>query len=158
YRRAVAQALWWIAADKEDKDNLAAVQAELPVLRKAFEEKDQALRLVLVETFEAIGPPAKDAVPLLVEALDDKDEDFRVLVMSALTAIGPESARAVDKLIELLDSRSPRQRLAAATCLASIGPATEESAGARAALKVLEKHLTDRDPNVQIQVCQALYL
>jgi HEAT repeat protein len=159
YRRAVAQALWWVAADRDDKDNAPAVAREMPALLELCKDKDPALRLIFIQTFEALGPAAKDAVPLLVKALDEKDETMRLEALAALTSIGPEARPAIPRLIEMLEAHElPRQRTAAATCLAGIGPAVKEAPEGKAALEILEKRLNDPDPNVRIQVCQALFL
>src|SRR5262249_54887675 len=138
YRRAVAQALWWVAVDREDKENIAALLPAMPVLLEAFKEKDAGLRLILAQTFEAIGPAAKDAVPALIEALDDRDEAFRLEAMMALTAMGPEARKAVPRLVELLKSHAAKQKTAAAMCLASVGPEVKEMPEGAEALRVLE--------------------
>jgi HEAT repeat protein len=104
----------------------------LPVLIEGlnssnFEAWDQA-----IETIEATGPEAKDAVPALIKVLKDKDvgnTQTQGGAARALGKIGPEAKAAVPALIAALDGKDYYVRNWAIFALGAIGrearPATD---------------------------------
>ncbi len=91
----------------------------LPLISKAFQNADPALRAQALEILAEIGKPA---VPSLVQML--KHEEASYWACLVLGEIGPDAAEATPALADRLtgDSR-PEVRREAALALGGIGPA-----------------------------------
>ena len=102
---ALIQALQDPTEDAEVRVNVAvalgkistpeALEAVVPALIQASQDKDTSVR---ASAAEALGSIGKDAVPTLIELLQDQDEKVRYYVALALKNIGtPEALKAVEE-------------------------------------------------------------
>ena len=152
----------------------------LPLLRRFFNRRNEALHVVTFEIIQRIGPPA---IPLLVELLRDERDYIRRSAVSefidlvpdteriqpalrwalrdkdtmvagdaarALGALGPRASPSVPALVKTLSHEEPYVRIYAAEALASIGPK------AGVATRGLAKALGDPVPGVRWAACEAL--
>jgi outer membrane protein assembly factor BamB len=152
----------------------------LPLLRRFFNRRNEALHVVTFKIIQRIGPPAiplladllrderdyirRDAVSELIDLVPDteriqpalrralRDEDSLVAgdAARALGALGPRASPSVSALVKTLSHEDPDVRIYAAEALATIGPK------AGVATKDLAKALGDPIPGVRWAASEAL--
>ncbi|MCZ6793763.1 MAG: HEAT repeat domain-containing protein [Planctomycetota bacterium] len=116
-------------------ENAAAARPAIPALYEVLEDSaDPAVRLQVVRTFRAIGPPATEIISAFGEALNDDDEAVRREAVEALVELGEE---AVPDLRETLERGASVGRRHAAMALGRMGGA------AAAALEALQSVAAD---------------
>ena len=118
----------------------------LPSFRQGLSDPDAAVRLVAAARLRQLGKDAAPAAEELAQGLQDADPRVREAVAEALAMLG---SAAVEPVCKHLDSKAAHTRQLAIACLGKLGPA------AKSALPLVEKHLTDSDPEVK-QVAEAV--
>jgi HEAT repeat protein len=73
-------------------------KAALPNLVEAMADSNPAVRVLVVDALQAIGP---EAVPVLGEALRDKNLDVRVIAINTLGRMGPDARLVMPELIQV---------------------------------------------------------
>ncbi len=119
---------------------IAAPTEALPAFRQGLADQDAAVRLVAAARLRQLKTAAAPAAEELAQALEDGDGSVREVAAEALVEVG---APAVEPLLKQVDSKTARTRQLAIACLGKLGPE------AKAALPLVEKHLTDEDPEVK---------
>jgi HEAT repeat protein len=133
-------------------------KAAIPLLMKALEDSDPAVKIGVLDmlaefgkvavpalvqalgndktaywaclALSEVGPDAEPAVPTLRLLLDkNKNPEIRREAVMSLGAIGPASAPAVPALVAVLDQDDPAMRLSGAYALGQIGPAAKAATG-----------------------------
>ncbi|MEN6449155.1 MAG: HEAT repeat domain-containing protein [Thermoguttaceae bacterium] len=170
YRTAAANALGELGS------------AGVPALTELLGDKDAGVRQAAVESLGKIGPEAKTAIPTLVNLLRDGHSGLPDSASKSLAKIGPAAIPALkDFLSDSSKDKWVRRR--AASTLGQIGAATvpalrelsndksvefrcavvdaleqasSTGAGAKAAVPVLARLLTDPDLNVRNTAARAV--
>jgi HEAT repeat protein len=123
---------------------IASPSDALPALRQGLADPDAAVRLVAAARLRQLSKDAPSAsVPAaadLAQALEDNDPRVREAAAEALANLGEA---AVEPLGKYVDSKKAPTRQLAIACLGKIGP------DAKAALPLVEKHLSDEDAEVR---------
>jgi len=119
---------------------IASNDAALPAFRQGLKDQDAAVRLVAAARLRQLGKDAAPAAEDLAAALEDSSEGVRTASAEALIMLG---AAAVEPVSKQVDSKKAHTRQLAIACLGKLG------ADAKSALPVVEKHLTDEDPEVK---------
>jgi HEAT repeat protein len=100
----------------------ASAAADVSLLVKNLESKDNEVRRKAAEDLKELGKDAKDAVPALTKALKDSDSFVRRFSAQALGSIGIDARSAVPALSKLLDDGKEPVRQAAVKALGKMGP------------------------------------
>lgn len=119
---------------------IAPAEEALPAYRAGLADKEPSVRLVAAARLRQAGKAAAPAKRELAEALEDADPAVREAAAEALVLIGKEAVSAISKH---LDSKLPPTRQLSIACLGKIGK------DAKSALPLVEKRLTDEDPDVR---------
>ncbi|MBC7854776.1 MAG: HEAT repeat domain-containing protein [Pirellulaceae bacterium] len=119
---------------------IASPEQALPAFRQGLADPDVSVRLVAAARLRQLGIDAAPAAEDLAQALEDADASVREAAAEALVKVGPA---AVEPLSQHVDSKNAPTRQLAIACLGKLGPA------AKSALPLVEKHLTDEDPEVK---------
>jgi HEAT repeat protein/predicted small lipoprotein YifL len=125
---------------------IASPADALPAFRQGLSDQDVSVRLVAAARLRQLGKDAAPAAEDLAQGLEDSDPRVREVVAEALAMLG---SAAVEPVCKHLDSKAAHTRQLAIACLGKLGPA------AKSALPLVEKHLTDSDPEVK-QVAEAV--
>jgi HEAT repeat protein len=115
----------------------------LPVLLRAFTDRDFNVRMRAGGALQQLGAPA---VPALIELARTVEADLRASILSCLRHIG--DPRAVSLALGQLDAPDRHVRAAAIACVGRLRPPE-----ARA---FLEARLPDPEPAVRGALCEAL--
>lgn len=116
--RGFAEWEYSLLRDTSPQERKKAVEAlghfgprAIPVIIKAFDERDQAFSLMAARVLDKIGPPGQDEVPALVEILKRTDKWIvRAAAANALEKIGPPAKDAIP-LLTNISVRDPDERV-----------------------------------------------
>ena len=119
----------------------------IPIIQKAFEDKEQAVRMGAALALRKIGH--RNGVHVLTyAALNDKSPQVRAAAARYLGKLGVKDPRAVGALSQILADKAPTVRIRAVESLGFIQ--------LPAAVAVLQQALEDKDPGVRIRATEVL--
>jgi len=122
----------------------------LPLLLRALDHADPAVRRQSLERITELGPAAHPAIPRILQCAADPAAEVRAAAALTLGRIRAPASDVVSPMVRLLEDASPEVRMNAMIVLASYG------AEASSALPALRKWTGDTDRKTSVAASAAI--